>query len=344
MRSRVVVLGASGFGGGELLRLVSAHPGMELVAAAASKQVGRKVDDLYPALGLGDGMEFVSVADALKAEADVIFSSLPFGHSAGFLGVIQGKKIVDVSADFRLKDPALYQQWYGETHPDPEVLNSWVYGLAELNRDEIRTATRVANPGCYPTAALLALVPLLKAGLIEKEGIHIDAMSGISGAGRAGAEGFDYASANENVRPYAVTGHKHIPEIEQELARVTGSETKIGFVPHLAPMTRGLLATCTATAASGATDDALLDAYESAYAKELFVRVLGPGLLPETKRLSGTNFAEVAARLDAWTGRVIAFCAIDNLGKGAAGQALQNANLMLGFDESEGLHATAVTP
>jgi len=340
----VVVLGASGFAGGELLRLLAGHTGMELVAAAASKQTGRRLGDLYPGLGYAEDLEFYSVEDALRVGSDLIFSSLPFGHSAELFGQADARKIVDISADFRLKDAAAYEQWYGQKHLAPDDLSRWVCGLTEFHRGEIRTATRVANPGCYPTAALLALVPLLKSGLIGNEGIHIDAMSGVSGAGRASAEGFDYSSANENVRPYAVVGHKHIPEIEQELGRVAGSEIKVGFVPHLVPMTRGILATCSAPAAPGVDQDALLDAYRTSYGGEVFVRVLDDGQLPETKRLSGTNFAEVTARLDARVGRVIAFCAIDNLGKGAAGQALQNANLMFGFKETEGLEAMAVTP
>lgn len=340
----VVVLGASGFAGGELLRLLAGHTGMELVAAAASRQTGRKLRDFYPALGLGEDLEFVSVDDALQVDADLIFSSLPFGRSAELFGEKEGTKVVDISADFRLKDGALYEEWYGQTHPIPADLPRWVYGLTEFHRDEIPAAARVANPGCYPTAALLALVPLMKNGLIGNEGIHIDAMSGVSGAGRASAEGLDYSSANENVRPYAVVGHKHIPEIEQELGRVTGSEIKVGFVPHLAPMTRGILATCSAVAGPGVGQDALFDAYQSSYTGEPFVRVLEDGHLPETKRLSGTNFAEVTARFDTRTGRVVAFCAIDNLGKGAAGQALQNANLMFGFKETEGLEAMAVMP
>ncbi len=340
----VAVLGASGFAGGELLRLLAGHSGMKLIAAAASRQIGRKVRDLYPAPALGEDLEFVSVDEALKMDADLVFSSLPFGQSAELFGGKKGTKVVDISGDFRLKDNALYEEWYGQSHPVPEDLARWVYGLTEFHRDEIPSADRVANPGCYPTAALLALVPLMKNGLIESVGIHIDAMSGLSGAGRASAEGFDYSSANENVRPYAIIGHKHIPEIEQELGRAIGSEIKVSFVPHLAPMTRGILATCSGVAGPGVDQAHLLDAYQASYTNEPFVRVLQDDSLPETKRLSGTNFAEVTARLDTRTGRVIAFCGIDNLGKGAAGQALQNANLMCGFQESEGLEAMAVVP
>ncbi len=340
----VVVLGASGFAGGELLRLLAGHSGMELVGAAASRQTGRELRDFYPALALAENLEFVSVDEALKIDADLVFSSLPFGRSAELFGGKEGAKVVDISADFRLEDSALYEEWYGQTHPAPADLPRWVYGLTEFHRDEIPSAARVANPGCYPTAVLLALVPLMKNGLIERAGIHIDAMSGVSGAGRASAEGFDYSSANENVRPYAVVGHKHIPEIEQELGRVIGSEIKVGFVPHLAPMTRGILATCSAVAGPGVDQAHLLDAYQASYTNEPFLRVLQDDHLPETKRLSGTNFAEVTARFDKRTGRVIAFCAIDNLGKGAAGQALQNANLMFGFEETEGLEALALVP
>lgn len=344
MGVRAVVLGASGFAGGELLRLLDRHPGIEVVAAAASSQAGRPVGDAYPGLGASRALSFVPVEEALAAEADIVFSSLPHTASMKLFGAGGGPKVVDLAGDFRLRAPGLYLEWYGEAHLYPEALGSWAYGLTEWHRDEIAAAGRVANPGCYPAASLLALAPLVAAGSVRAEGIHIDAMSGVSGAGRAGGEGFDFSSANENLRPYGVTGHRHVPEIEQELSGLAGRPVTVSFVPHLAPMTRGLLATCTAPLAGAATTADLVGVLSDRYRGERFVRVLGERSLPETRRLAGTNAAEVTVRVDPRTGRAIAFGAIDNLGKGAAGQALQNANLMLGFDEGTALETAGPVP
>jgi N-acetyl-gamma-glutamyl-phosphate reductase len=334
LSARAVVLGASGFAGAELLRLLENHPSLSVVAAAASSSVGEAVTARMPTLGSLAGMRFVAVSEALGTECDIVFSSLPHSASMDLFGAGTAFKIVDLGGDHRLRDPVSYQRWFGRAHAHPERLDEWVYGMTEFKRADIAKAERVANPGCYPTAALLALLPLLRDGVIEPAGIHIDAKSGISGAGRAGGEGFDYASINENLSPYSVTGHKHIAEIEQELAEVAETEVRVSFVPHLAPMTRGLLASCVATLADSSKDPAAVLA--SAYRDEPFVR-LAEGGLPHTKRLTGTNHAEVAAKVDERTGRVLAFAAIDNLGKGAAGQAIQNANLMLGFPETDGL-------
>ena len=341
MSARAVVLGASGFAGAELLRLLENHPSLSVVAAAASASVGEAVTARLPTLESLEGMRFVSVSEALEVEADIVFSSLPHNASMELFGEDSAYKIVDLGGDHRLRDPVGYERWFGRAHAHPERLDEWVYGMTEFNREAIAKAECVANPGCYPTAALLALLPLLREGAIEPAGIHIDAKSGVSGAGRAGGEGFDYASINENLSPYTVTGHKHIAEIEQELARVAETELRVSFVPHLVPMTRGLLASCAATLADPAKDPAAV--LEAAYRDEPFVR-LAEGGLPHTKRLSGTNHAEVAARVDERTGRVLVFAAIDNLGKGAAGQAIQNANLMLGFAETDGLEVHPCLP
>jgi N-acetyl-gamma-glutamyl-phosphate reductase len=338
---RAVVLGASGFAGAELLRLLESHPSIDVVAAAAATRVGDSVRGSYPTLESLEGMSFVSVSEALSTPCEVVFSSLPHNASMSLFDGGEDFKIVDLGGDHRLKDPARYEQWFGKAHAHPEALNEWVYGMTEFNRAELATADRVANPGCYPTAALLALLPLVRAGVIEPRGIHIDAKSGVSGAGRAGGEGFDYTSINENLSPYGVTGHKHIAEIEQELAGAAGTEVRVSFVPHLAPMTRGLLASCVAYASGSDKDPQAV--LSDTYRHEPFVRVLESGL-PSTKRLSGTNFAEVAVKTDERTGRVLAFAAIDNLGKGAAGQAIQNANLMLGLPETAGLEVHPCLP
>jgi N-acetyl-gamma-glutamyl-phosphate reductase len=342
---RVAILGASGFAGGELLRILARHPGMELVAAGASSKVGMPVRSLYPGISLSsfEG-SFVSADDALAASPDLVFASLPHTQSMELLGPWDGGYAVDLGGDFRLRDPGVYREWFGAEHSHPEALGGWVYGLTEWRRPEVAAASRVANPGCYATAAILALAPLLAAGAVTAEGIHIDAQSGVSGAGRATGEGFDFVSVNENLRPYAVTGHKHIAEVEQELSAAAGSAVRVSFVPHLVPVTRGLLATCSAPLAGVASTEELLEIFDNRYKEEPFIRVLGAGELPATKGVSGTNVAEVTVRVDARTGRAIAICAIDNLGKGAAGQAVQNANLMLGFEETTALHTAGLAP
>jgi N-acetyl-gamma-glutamyl-phosphate reductase len=341
LSARAVVLGASGFAGAELLRLLENHPSLRVVAAAAAASVGEPVTDRLPTLRSLEGMRFVPVGEALETDADVVFSSLPHNASMDLFGGEHSFKIVDLGGDHRLRDPGSYEQWFGRAHTHPAGLETWVYGMTEFHREAVAKAERVANPGCYPTAALLALLPLVREGVIEPAGIHIDAKSGVSGAGRAGGEGFDYSSINENLAPYAVTGHKHIAEIEQELAGAAGTELRVTFVPHLAPMTRGLLASCVATLADRSKDPAAVLA--AAYEHEPFVRLVEGGL-PQTKRLSGTNHAEVAATVDERTGRVLAFAAIDNLGKGAAGQAIQNVNLMLGLPETDGLEVHPCLP
>ena len=341
-KCRIAILGASGFAGGELLRIVSRHPGMELVAAAAATRVGRHIGDSFPWM-VGKG-SFVSVDQALGSEPDLLFASLPHTESMAVLSEYHGRAAVDLGGDFRLQDASTYAEWYGAEHAAPEALASWVYGLTEWRREEIALSSRVANPGCYPTAALLALAPLLAADAITPGGIHIDALSGVSGAGRATGEGFDFVSVNENLRPYSPLGHKHVAEIEQELSAVAGAPVAVSFVPHLIPVTRGLLATCSAPLSGEATTEDLLDLLRQRYDGEPFVRVLPPGRMPETRRVACTNLAEVTAVVDPRTERAIAIAAIDNLGKGAAGQAVQNANLMLGFEETTGLGALGLVP
>lgn len=335
-----MILGASGFAGAELLRILARHPMIEVVAAGASRQVGVEVSSLYPGIDGYPGMRFAGVEEALEADADVVFSSLPHGRSMEVFGGGSGRdtdKVVDLSGDFRLRDPSVYEAFYGELHSSPEVLGEWAYGLTELNRDEVRRASRVANPGCYPAAVLLVLVPLAEASLIEGGEVSVYAASGVSGAGRASGEGFDFTSVTENFRPYGVTGHKHIPEMEQALGAATSGDVTVSFIPHLAPMVRGIVATCVCRAVPGVKEADLQQALAERYRDEPFIRVLEAGRLPETKRLAGTNLCEVTARLDDRSSRVLAFGALDNLGKGAASSAVQNANLMLGLDEATGL-------
>lgn len=347
MAVKAAILGASGFAGGELLRLLEAHPAIQVVAAGASTKAGKRVTEIFPSLGSYAGVAFCDLQAALGAEVDLLFSSLPHGESSRLLGGARAGTIVDLAGDFRLAHPEAYREWYGTPHPDPSALDGWVYGLSEFHRQEIsaqhlrkgRDVKRVANPGCYAAASILALAPLIEAGLLELSQIHISAMSGVSGAGRAQGEGFDFVSSNENVRAYKPTGHNHIAEIEQELEHLAGKAVIVSFVPHLVPMNRGIFVTVAAQAAVSGDSERLRKALAERYHAEPFVRVLEPPALPETKRLSGTNFAEVAVTADQRTGKVLAFAAIDNLGKGAAGQAIQNANLLLGLEETTGLLA-----
>src|SRR5260370_12281565 len=277
---RVAVLGASGFAGGELVRTLERHRGMELVAAGASSKVGMPVRSLYPWTSFEGS--FVAADAALAVSPDLVFASLPHTQSMQLLGPWEGGYAVDLGGAFRLREAAVYREWFGTEHTHPEALGGWVYGLTEWRRPEIAAASRVANPGCYRTAAILALAALLAAGAVAAEGIHIDAQSGVSGAGRATGEGFDFVSVNENLRPYAVTGHKHIAEMEQELSAAAGSPVRVSFVPHLAPVTRGLLATCSAPLAGAASTEELLEIFRHRYTEDPFVRVLAAADLPAT--------------------------------------------------------------
>jgi N-acetyl-gamma-glutamyl-phosphate reductase len=345
MNKRAVgVLGASGYSGGELLRYLGSHPWLEVAWVTADQNAGRTVGEIFGQLfGLHD-MVLAPTDLARAPHLDLAFLALPHGQAAlvGKELVDRGVKVVDLSADWRLHDPDAYETWYAWRHPAPEALGAWVYGLPELYRDEIRGASGVANPGCYPSAALLALAPGLRAGALSPEGIVVDAASGVSGAGRKVEPGYLFSELDASYAAYRVGGHQHTPEIEQELSTAAGAEMQVTFTPHLVPMARGLLATCYARMSSGVDD--VRAALEIAYKEEPFVHVLPAGTQPSTKQVSGSNHALVAVEADERTRTAIITCAIDNLGKGAAGQAIQNANLMLGLDETEGLGATGVFP
>jgi N-acetyl-gamma-glutamyl-phosphate reductase len=319
------IVGISGFGGSELLRLVLAHPTFKLVYAAGESTAGQRLSQRFAALEgqpVGD-LVIESFVPSKLAGLDVLFASLPTGKSKEPLAQVPaGIRIVDVGGDHRFVD-------------------GWTYGLTELpgQRDRIRKATRLANPGCYPAATLLALAPLLKEGLVEPEGIVVDAKSGVTGTGRGGASGFGYVETSEDLFAYGLEAHPHVPEIEQALTQVGGRKVTIAFTPHLVPMKRGLLATCYARPRAGVTAERLNEAARAAYAGEPFVRVrpLEKGRGPHTSAASGSNFAFVSYGVNPNTGLVIAIGAVDNLGKGASGQALQNANLMCGLPETAGL-------
>src|SRR5581483_3895103 len=330
------IVGASGYTGAELLRLAAGHPDLHVEVATGDTLVGTPPIELYPSLAGAYGDLTFAPYDASALEGlDLVFCGLPHGASQKIVPDLRTrvKHVVDLAADFRLADPSVYAQWYGEAHEAPDLLDDAVYGLPELHRDAIAGAALVAAPGCYPTAATLALAPLVRAGLVETTGIVVDAASGVSGAGRGK---YPFCGTDENFVAYGLLDHRHTAEIEQSLG------AQVLFTPHLAPMNRGILATCYARPTSSLTTDDVLDALHRAYDGEPFVVVRDAP--PSTKATLGSNTAHVTARADARTGWVIALCAIDNLVKGASGQALQCANLALGLDETAGLPVVGVYP
>lgn len=334
MKKTIAVLAASGYAGGELLRYLALHPGAEVVWVTAHRNAGRPIAELYPHLSLDLTLQATDAATV--PDVDLAFLALPHGQAAetGKALADRGIKVVDLAADWRLHDAAAYDEWYGWTHTHPDELSGWIFGLTELHRDDIAGAARVANPGCYSTAAILPLAPLVREGLVETSGIVIDAASGVSGAGRNVDEDYLFTELDASFKAYGVGKHRHTPEIEQELGVL------VTFTAHLVPMVRGLLATCYARMTSSIDD--IRDCLQTAYKGEAFVRVM-PGQ-PTTKQASGSNNALIGIGCDARTNTAVITCAIDNLGKGAAGQAIQNANLMLGFDETTGLTVPAVFP
>ncbi len=344
MEPRVGIINVTGYAGMELARLLSRHPRVRLTSVTGRGLVGQTLAQALPhlfALDLPITQE--------PGEVDFLFSALPHKASAEALlpYIRRGIKVVDISADFRLKDAGEYERWYETKHPAPELLPEAVYGLPELHRGEIKKARVVANPGCYPTAAILALAPALKEGLISTT-IIIDAKSGVSGAGRALSLNIHFAEANEDVSAYALEGHRHLAEMTQELNPLSPEPLRITFVPHLVPMTRGILATCYASLIPGKLpadekgEKDLLELYRRFYRGEPFVRVVDS--FPHTKHTLGSNLCLIHPTLDPRTGRLIVLSAIDNLVKGAAGQAVQNMNLMLGLPETLGLEAPALFP
>ncbi len=332
----VGIVGASGFTGAELLRLCAGHPDLTVELATGDTRAGMKVADLYPSLAPAyPSLAFEPYAPGSADGLDFVFCGLPHGASQEVIPELRTrvKHVVDLAADFRLSDPAVYALWYGEEHHAPHLLADFVYGLPELHRDSIASASLVAAPGCYPTAATLALAPLLRADIIGTESIIVDAASGVSGAGR---DKYPFCGTDEDFVAYGLLDHRHTAEIEQSLG------AQVLFTPHLAPMNRGILATCYARPTSKVTTDEVLDTLHAAYDDEPFV-VVSEGS-PSTKATLGSNAAHVTARADDRTGWVVSLCAIDNLVKGASGQAVQCANLSLGLPETAGLTAVGVYP
>ncbi len=337
---RVAILGASGYAGEELLRLLLRHPGVEIAAVTSRKNAGQPVSSVFPRF-TGLQLNFVAPNAAELAETcEAAILALPHGTATEYaIPLLEaGVKVIDISADFRLRDPARYQQYYKVPHPAPELLKKAVYGLPERYREQLRTADLIACAGCYPTSSILPTAPLLAAGLVSTRNVVIASCSGVTGAGRKVDLPYIFPECNESVRAYAVTGHRHLPEIEQELAAAAGvPEMAINFIPHLVPMNRGINSTIVLDAMPGCSNEALAAVYEKAYGREQFVRVLPPERTSDTKYVFMTNCCEISYRLDAHTNKVILTSTIDNLTKGASGQAIQCLNLRFGLPEETGL-------
>ncbi|MCC6542923.1 MAG: N-acetyl-gamma-glutamyl-phosphate reductase [Nitrospirae bacterium] len=344
---KVAVAGASGYTGGELLRLLALHPYVKVVAVTSEKSSGRPITQLFPSLSRFYDLTLEPLtSEVMSGEAELIFTALPHGTSVAPVSdfVKMGKMVVDLSADFRLKDPLTYEKWYGVNHTAESLLRSAVYGLPEIYRNNIRGATLVSNPGCYPTASILGIAPLMKSGFYNGGKIIIDAKSAISGAGRSPSLSFHYPEANEGMEAYKAGTHRHIPEIEQVLSDVAGSTVTTCFVPHLIPANRGLLSTCYVSSDfSGETND-IVKLYRQYYNGETFVRVLDAGRQPNIRDVKGANFCDIGISLDKRNGFIIVTAAIDNLVKGAAGAAIQNMNIMKGYEETTGLMQPGLFP
>jgi N-acetyl-gamma-glutamyl-phosphate reductase len=342
----VGIVGASGYTGAELLRLCSQHPQLDVRVATADSQAGARVAEVHPNLGSAFPALTLAKLDTESCDGlDVVFLAMPHGASQDVVPDLAGRvgRIVDLAADFRLEDPGSYRTWYGAEHARPDLLGSFAYGLPELFRADIAGAARVAAPGCYVTAAVLALAPLLRVGLVESSGIVVDAASGVSGAGRSPKPATAFCTVDEDFTAYGLLTHRHTPEIEQGLSRVAGSRAQVLFTPHLAPMSRGILATCYARpSGSGTTTADAMDALRTSWRGEPFVVVTDGS--PSTKAARGSNAVHVTAMADPRTGWVVAIAALDNLIKGASGQAIQCANLMVGLPETAGLPTVGVYP
>ncbi len=335
---RISIIGASGYSGAELTRILARHPYAKVEYLFANASAGKRVEELYPRFAKSMAGEYQSYAAEHALTSDIVFLALPSGEAMGMVPelVAGGARVIDLGGDFRLKDPLLYQMYYGREHRASGLLAEAVYGLSELNRAQIASAEVVANPGCYPTSAILPLAPLLKEGIIEPRGIVINSLSGVSGAGRASSVEMSFAEVNENVKAYKPTTHQHIPEIRSALTAFSGGDVALSFVPHLMPITRGIYSTIHARLATEITQVQVLDILEGYYGEEPFIRI-SETAIPEIRGVAHTNYVDIGFRVDRANDQLVIFSTIDNLVKGAAGQAVQNMNIMLGFPETEGL-------
>jgi len=348
---KVAIVGASGYSGEELVRLLISHPHVELTAVTSRQYAGQSLAQVFPRFAhfpQAKAVRFTEPnADLLAKQAEIVFLALPHGVAAEYAVPLlkHGCQVIDLSADFRVRDAAVYQEFYAHEHPAPALLSQAVYGLPEVYRDRIKSASLIASPGCYPTSILVPLTPLLRAGLIKPTGIIADSLSGVSGAGRKAELDYLFVECNESVRPYGIPKHRHLSEIEQELSVAAGVAVTIQFTPHLVPINRGILTTLytgpttpfKGAAEMGALAEKIAACFEAAYGNEPFVRLLAGKALPDTKNVAGTNVVEIAWRLDPRTGRLVIMSAEDNLVKGASGQAVQSMNIMCGFPETAGL-------
>jgi N-acetyl-gamma-glutamyl-phosphate reductase len=342
---KVSIIGATGYTGEELLRILANHPAVEIAHITSESQTGTPITDIYPHLTKFHDKKLESMHETDKIiDSDVVFIGLPHGHAMEFGKKVAalGVKIIDLGADYRFYDEAVYEKWYKVAHTHPKA--GAVYGLTELYREQVKSAAIVGNPGCYTTASILALAPLAKNKLIDVTSIIVDAKSGVSGAGRGLALGSHFTEVFENLKAYNIGGHRHTPEIEQALSELSGSPVVISFTPHLIPMSRGILSTCYATLREGVQAEAVDQAFHDLYDTEYFIRLLGRGGYPATKNTRGSNFCDIGWHIDSRTGRVIVVSAIDNLVKGAAGQAVQNLNVMFGLEERTGLLQAPLYP
>ena len=344
---KVGIIGATGYAGGELVRILMGHKEAEIVWYGSRSYIDQKYADVYRNMfQIVDAKCMDDNIEALADQVDVIFTATPQGFLASVINEnILGKtKIIDLSADFRIKDVKVYEKWYGIEHKSPQFIEEAVYGLCEVNRDKVKGARLIANPGCYTTCSFLTAYPLAKEGIIDMSTLIVDAKSGTSGAGRGAKVPNLFCEVNENMKAYGVASHRHTPEIEEQLGYASGENVTISFTPHLVPMNRGILATEYATLKKDVTGEEVKAIYDKYYADEKFVRVLGEGVCPETKWVEGSNYVDIGFKLDPRTNRIVMMGAIDNLVKGAAGQAVQNMNLLFGLPESEGLELVPMFP
>ncbi len=343
----IAVVGSSGYTGGELYRILLHHPGVTVTAVTSEKSAGKPLVSIFPHLrGLTDLVCEQLDPETIAKKADFIFLALPHvtAQEAAYRFYRLGRKVVDLSADYRISDPMVYEKWYEHRHQYPDLLKSAVYGLPELHREEIRKAGLVANPGCYPTSAILGLAPLLVNKYVDLRTIVIDSKSGVSGAGRSAALAYHYPEANEGLMAYKIGSHRHTPEIEQELSLLSGIPVTVSFTPHLIPMNRGILTTMYAACIQERSSADIHGLYQSFYQDHPFVRMLPLGDFPNVRNVRGSNFCDIGVHMDSRTGRALIVSAIDNLVKGASGQAVQNMNLMTGFEETEGLKYAGLFP
>ncbi len=341
------IIGSTGYAGGELVRLLLGHREAEIVWYGSRSYVGQDYASVYQNMfEIVDAKCMDDNMDELAGRADVIFTATPQGLCASLVNeeILSGTKVIDLSADFRLRDVKIYEEWYKMEHKAPQYIGEAVYGLCEINREKIRGARLVANPGCYPTCSILSVYPLLKEGMIDPSSIIIDAKSGTSGAGRGAKTDNLFCEVNENMKAYSVANHRHTPEIEEQLSYAAGEPVVLNFTPHLAPMNRGILVTAYASLKREISYEEMKQVYDRYYGAERFVRVLPKDVCPQTKWVEGSNYVDINFKIDPRTKRVIMMGAMDNLVKGAAGQAVQNMNLLFGLDEAEGLRQAPMFP